>query len=281
MQFDYSVIKMPRISPWFIHATWQNFSSLVREATTAQEAGTGMERSHHLTASLYFGIAALEAFLNEKMRTHLDPIELEENIVDALRKTKLITKVKSWPEEIIGKELTVSKGTLHLITFFNGLRGELTHPKTRGHEVYAKLQQVDPVSIISSVGEYIARYHEAEGSTFPYWLFGWNYLNPRPNSYEIILINDQQFRSSILALRLGGQVEAYSRAEQWRSHYLGTFHGYEALRKALDLSTHCEPKSSLFPFQPILCRRWWTGEHHSSCGHVTGEALDYVRNRAK
>lgn len=30
-----------------------------------------MERAHHLTAALYFGVSALEAFLNELMREHL------------------------------------------------------------------------------------------------------------------------------------------------------------------------------------------------------------------
>jgi hypothetical protein len=51
------------MNPWAVDPCWQNFSSLYREAVTAHEAKTGMERSHHLTASLYFGIAALEAFL--------------------------------------------------------------------------------------------------------------------------------------------------------------------------------------------------------------------------
>jgi len=51
------------MNPWAVNPAWQNFSSLFREASTAREAKTGMERSHHLTASLYFGIAALEAFL--------------------------------------------------------------------------------------------------------------------------------------------------------------------------------------------------------------------------
>ena len=54
------------MNPWAINPAWQNFSSLYREAVTASACETGMERSHHLTASLYFGIAAIEAFLNEK-----------------------------------------------------------------------------------------------------------------------------------------------------------------------------------------------------------------------
>ncbi len=44
---------------------------------------TSMERCHHLTASLYFGIAALESFLNEKMRAHLKR--------DQIRKMKSLT----------------------------------------------------------------------------------------------------------------------------------------------------------------------------------------------
>jgi len=60
---------------WIPYPPWQNFSSLFREATTALDAKTGMERSHHLTAALYFGLAALEAFLNEQMRKHLSPTQ--------------------------------------------------------------------------------------------------------------------------------------------------------------------------------------------------------------
>jgi len=66
------------MNPWAVNPAWQNFSSLYREATTAQETKTDMERFHHLTASLYFGIAALEAFLNQKMRAHLKATNSED-----------------------------------------------------------------------------------------------------------------------------------------------------------------------------------------------------------
>jgi len=56
---------------WIPDPTWQNFSSLFREATAAREATTGMEHAHHLTAALYAGLSSTEAFLNEKMRRHL------------------------------------------------------------------------------------------------------------------------------------------------------------------------------------------------------------------
>jgi hypothetical protein len=266
------------MNPWITNPVWQNFSSLFREAITAQEAKTGMERSHHLTASLYFGIAALEAFLNQKMRDHLQGTKSEKEIFNALRNGKVIEKIKKWPEKLLGKPLNLSGETINSIVFFNDVRGDLTHPKTQGHSIYAKLEKVDPISVIDTVSEYIVHFHETEGTSYPYWLFGWNYLNPRPDSYEIILINDQQFMFSLQALGFKVQAALYAEAEVWRDHYLKTFEGFLGLKRALSSLQHCEPKIDRFPYRPILCRRWWVPEHHRSCGYVTEEALDYARN---
>ena len=132
------------MSPWFINPVWQNFSSLFREATTAQEAKTGMERSHHLTASLYFGIAALEAFLNQKMRAHLEETKTEQEIFEILKMPRpgILGKLKKWPADILGKPLNLNAVTLSLIADFNSVRGNLTHPKTHGHEIYARLEKI-------------------------------------------------------------------------------------------------------------------------------------------
>ena len=261
---------------WATYPAWQNYSSLFREATAAQEAKTGMEKSHHLTASLYFGIAALEAFLNDKMRAHLTATNSEDEILDVLRKGEIISKLRKWPGALLGKSLNVKDETLDLIIFFNDVRGNLTHPKTHGQDIYADLATVDPISVVDSVAEYIVRFHEAERTTFPYWLFGWNYLNPRPDSYEIFLINDQQFCFSLEAL--GFQVPAAHGGEAWWDQYLRTFEGYLVVRHCLVALDRCEPKSALFPFKPILCRRWWTSEHHRSCGHVTAKVIGADRH---
>jgi hypothetical protein len=211
------------MNPWATEPVWQNFSSLFREATTAQEAKTGMERSHHLTASLYFGIATLEAFLNQKMRVHLRPTKSEQEIFDVLRRGRIMSKVKKWPAELVGKPLNLEPATLDLITVFNDVRADLTHSKTPGHDIYARLETVDPISVICTIAEYIARFHEAEGTTYPYWLFGWNYLNPRPDSYEIFLINEQQFCFSLQALGFRIPAAAWAQAQRWQSQYLGYF----------------------------------------------------------
>jgi len=263
------------MNPWSINPVWQNYSSLFREATTAQEAKTEIEKSHHLTASLYFGIAALEAFLNQKMHAHLSSSKTDDEIYKILKdERRFMKKLEKWPNELLNKSLTLKQGTLDLILFFNDVRNNLTHPKTHGHDIYQKLETVDPNSVINSVAEYIVRFHEAQGTIFPYWLFGWNYLNPRPNIHEIIIINDQQFSFSLVALGFQIPAALYPQAEEWRKRYMTNFEGYMKIKEVLCGLYRCEPKYDRFPFKPILCRRWWTAEHHRSCGNVTKGSLD-------
>jgi hypothetical protein len=266
------------MNPWAINPTWQNYSSLVREATTARMAKTGMERSHHLTASLYFGIAALEAFLNQKMRDALKSRMSEGEIVQFLRKGQIIDKIKKWPIKLINKPPNLSEGILDLLISFNDVRGNLTHPKTEGRDIYEQLETIDPDSVVNAVAEYIVRFHEAEGTRYPYWIFGWNYLNPRPNSYEIFIINDQQFTFSLQAIGFQVPAGSYGDSEAWLNKYLGAYEGYRLIHKELSKLDRCEPKSDRFPFKPVLCRRWWALDHQQSCGHVTEESLNFVRN---
>ena len=256
------------MNAWATNPAWQNFSSLFREANTALEAKTGMDKSHHLTASLYFGIAALEAFLNQKMRAHLTATKSESEIFKVLRNARIISKIRDWPTELLGKPLSLDNGSIDLLIEFNNVRCDLTHPKTTGHDIYARLETINPISVIATVAEYMIRFHEMEKTRFPYWLFGWNYLNPRIDSCEIILINDQQFSFSLQALGFEVPAAAYSAAEIWRDKHLGTYNGYLTVRDGLGASSRCEPKSAEFPYKPTLCRQWWISEHHQSCGNI-------------
>jgi hypothetical protein len=170
---------------------------MYRESVAATASRTGMERAHHLTAALYFGVSALEAFINERMREHLNSTKSPDEIFDFLRRGVIKDKLKKWPELILGKSLAIDAKSVKLISDLVEVRHDLTHPKTQGREVYAELHTIDPAVIVHTVAEYIVRYHEAAGTSYPYWVFGWNYLNPRPDSYEIILINSQQFLHSM------------------------------------------------------------------------------------
>lgn len=263
-----------------VNPAWQNFSSLYREAVAAEEAKTGMERSHHLTSALYFGISALEAFLNSKMRSRLQGTKSDEEIFDILRRERLGDKIKKWPKEILGISLALEQATFERILLFKNVRDSLTHIKTPGHDLYEDLEDIEPSAVVATIAEYLVRFHQQEGTQFHYWVFGYNYLNPRPDSYEIILINNQQFVWSLQAIgfEIPGRVTDVN-AEAWQRHYLGTFDGYIVVRESLNSAPRCEPKS-IFPYQPKLCRRWWTAEHQRTCGHVTNESIALARKLA-
>ncbi len=262
------------MNPWIVAPVWQNYSSMYREAITAKEATTGMERSHHLTSSLYFAISALEAFLNQKMRKHLSKTHDEKQIYDRLRRGKITDKLKKWPDELLGKPLDLRPDTMGMISLFNDVRGDLTHPKTTGHQTYRTLEQVDPDSVIDVVAEYIAQYHHARGDQFHYWLWGWNYINPTQNQHEIMIINEQQFVHSMRALGFNVDSMSPSASEAFQKRFMSGYAGWRELADGLYELDRCEPKFVAFPYQPKLCRHWWTKEHHRTCGHVTREALD-------
>lgn len=219
-------------------------------------------------------------FLNRKMRDRLTGNKSDDEILGALRKPTLLTKMKKWPQEILGREIPLAKETLDLLCGFNDMRGDLTHPKTSGHDIYKKLEVIEPMDVIRSVADFVATFHQVEGTRYPYWLFGWNYLNPRSGSYEIVLINDQQFSHSLRALGLNVPT-GYGSEEAWKDRYLGSFQGYLQIDAALAKVTRCEPKWDRAPFKPVLCNRWWQPEHHKTCGNITADALEFARNFGK
>lgn len=268
--------------PWSINPTWQNFSSMVREASDAQSARTGFERSHHMTAALYFGVAALEAFINEHTRAYLRGERTDEEIFDILRYGKLrggkkndnlLTKLIDWPTVLTGHSVTMREASAGIIDRFILIRGDLTHAKTDGMDLYRAVDAMAPADIVDVVAEYIAQFHRAKGSQFPYWLWGWNYLNPRSTHYEIMLVNAQQFVHSMAML--GAPVASFDPAasRRWQVEQMSDYAGYRRIGDALNALDRCEPKDSAFIYQPKLCRRWWTAEHQVTCGCVSEEAL--------
>ncbi|WP_448101159.1 hypothetical protein [Luteibacter jiangsuensis] len=255
---------------------------MVREASEAQIARTGFERSHHMTAALYFGVAALEAFVNEHTRAYLRGQLSDEAILDILRYGKLrggkkndnlLTKLTEWPTILTGQSITVRSNSVGVIDRFIRIRGDLTHAKTNGMDLYRVVDAMASTDIVDVVAEYIAQFHQAAGSQFPYWLWGWNYLNPQSTQYEIMLMNEQQFVHSMAAL--GASVASFDPAasRRWQVEHMSDYAGYRRIGDALNTLDRCEPKHSAFIYQPKLCRRWWTTEHQATCGHVSEDAL--------
>jgi hypothetical protein len=131
------------MNPWSADAAWQNFSSLCQEASAAAEAREEIARFHHLTAALYFGTAALEAFLNQQMRTHMAG-QSEAKVFRRIRDGRFLKKLNEWPTEILRKPLAVPSATLEQLELFYGVRGDPTHPKTKDGDVYRRLEAISP-----------------------------------------------------------------------------------------------------------------------------------------
>lgn len=257
---------------------WQNFSSMYREAKTAGEAKTGMEASHHLTATLYFGISALEAFLNQRMRLHLKGTPEEES-VERLRKTTFVTKIKKWPKEVLDVPIDLRPETLGKLIHYNDVRGALTHPKHTDHRDYKPLEVLDPMEVVDYIAEYISQFLLAAGEPFHYWLWGWNYLSPSKDGHDIALLPESQAVFSMNALgfpRTPGSPMYADLSDAWRLTHMRGYAAYANVADYLEGLNHCEPKDRRFPYQPKLCRRWWDPEHHAMCGHATEEAIRYA-----
>lgn len=257
---------------------------MYREAMTVKEVRSSVEASHHLTAGLYFAVATLESSINDQTRRYLCDLKTEREIYQILRYGKLrgkknenlVEKLRNWPEVLTGKVIALADGTLERIEFFNEVRGDLTHPKNHGRDIYKRLETVDSKAVVETVAEYIAQFHSSQGTKFPYWLWGWNYLNPSQQNHEIMLVNEQQFVFSMMYM--GYQVKAglVHESEGWQNRYMRNYIGYREVADVLNSLECCEPKFDEFPYQPKLCRLWWTPEHHKTCGFVTRKAIEHA-----
>ncbi|MFK2902998.1 hypothetical protein ISP17_03415 [Dyella ginsengisoli] len=259
---------------WFVEPVWQNFSSMYREAVTSSAATTGMEIAHHRMAALYFGISAVESFLNMQMRDHLlSRGKTHDEVHKKLRRGQFMDKVKDWPTLIVGKDLDLRPTTLDRLFAVNALRGELTHQKNYWPESYEELSETDPMEVVDLVAEFIVVFHHAAGKHFPYWLWGWNYLNPMQDAHEIIMLNNGQFLHSLSALGYMFSPSVAGRHEAKEAAIFLDYRTYADVAKFLGSLEACEPKFAAYPYQPKLCRRWWEPSHQRTCGNVSKEAI--------
>ncbi len=254
------------MNPWKTNPVWQNFCSLYRESVSSSEAKDDINRYHHSTAALYFGISCLEAFANQSKRASLLSGNTEDEILEVLRSTNFIKKIKKWPKECLGARVPMKSTSMEFIALANRVRGDLTHPKTNGQDVYSQLDEVSSFMMLNVVREYIVRYHELQKTRYPYWIFGWNYLNPPGQVAETILLNDEQFVHSMRSLGLSISGGGYGVEKQWLDTALGSYEHFCGLLEGLDKLEHCEPKAENFPMMPKLCSRFWDQVHRGTCG---------------
>jgi hypothetical protein len=256
------------MNPWLVYPTWQHYSSFFREVTAAADESNNWLRCHHLNSALYFSISFIEALLNEKYRVRLENEGWNEaDILPILRKGSssqnpkkgrtFVEKFTEWPSLITGKNVIVSPALQKVLTAFNEMRGNLTHPKSRGFNLYDELEVTDPQHLFESVAEYAITMFSALDQRYPYWLCGWNYLNPTKTGYEPLLLNDQQFLHSLDYLGLDVPSFDADTAEVWKKKHFESFIGFKTVRQLLAGCPPCEPFDPDLPLRPRLVKTWW------------------------
>jgi hypothetical protein len=246
---------------WNVNPTWNHFSSMCQEGFLAEHASNSFEKYHHLSSCLYFGIGAIEAFLNEQMRLKLSKGEDERQILKKLRSTGLADKVNTWPAELCDTEVDISPEVQQILEDYNELRGEVTHPKRRDHSVFAELDEARPGDLVRAVSYYQVAIYERRKNSFPYWLLGWNYVGMNNDPTFPCLLNNQQFRHSLCCLGYKVPAWEYHQANAWEQENMTTRKGFNDLKALLDSNTlEIEPREPRFPIRPRLCKRWWDKE---------------------
>lgn len=242
---------------WFARPVWHHTSSMYQESYLASNAPHEFARYHHLRSCIYFCTAALEAFLNEKMRKQMHEAEFSEaEIYKKLRKGGILDKTKEWPEQL-GTNLQLPAYILEHIEGMLEVRNEVTHPKNKDHSILKELDDLNPFWCVKSAAEYMVSFHEAAKEVYPFWLLGWNLVgcNHPAQSFEAA---NSYF---IMALRNMGFNVPYMLADQideWEKFNMTSLSGFQKLYKVLEKNApDIEPRNNHFPTAPRLTRRWW------------------------
>ncbi len=245
---------------WNTNITWHYVTSVQYAAHASKAATDAVGRYHHLRTCLYFGIGALEAFANERMRKHLEEQgNTEEAVLKELRHGRIDTKIKAWPELMSGQSVDIDPTVLAIIDANKLMRDEITHPKRHDSSIYRDLDSFDPEQLVEAVSSYIVSVLQSLGQPFPYWLLGWNYVGLNGDPTALFQGNNGNgFAHSYSALGLRNFNPYLYGFEQQN---MMTLPHYKRLKSELDACTlDIEPFFDRFPTKPRLTRRWWDAE---------------------
>lgn len=242
---------------WLVDPFWENFSSTVREAYATGESQVDIERYHHLRATLFFAITALEAFLNEQMR-HNRKRKNENFQSRRLANPQLCTKIYEWPKEIVEPNFVVDSNISGIIDYIRKLRGEVVHPKDFDHSLYRELDNLDANVVPTAVAHYCVKFFEGLNKPYPYWLLGWNFVGANSDPTWPIPASNDQFLHSLNALGLIDFDWTHEQFKAFEDRYMKTLVGFQQLDMALQsVSIDIEPRWPEMPTKPRLCRKWW------------------------
>jgi hypothetical protein len=234
---------------------------MVQERNLSESAQSAGVKYHHQRACLFFGIAAVESFLNEEYRDFRcargDP---EATVVAELKGIGFKKKLTAVPQ-LVCRTARADATNREAIIRYNTLRGEITHPKGKDHALYGELDGLVTKDFELTVARTILEVQVGQDRSFTYWLLGWNFVGAGSRDTEPFPIHNQQFWFAMQALGFRVPAADPGRVAQLEARVMRSWEGYLELRRALDeCPLNIEPFSTEFPVRPRLCRRWWDVE---------------------
>ena len=254
---------LPRLSDktsrrwrWNVDPAWTHFSTMIQENHFFTESKTEFERHRASRACIYFGVAAVEAFHNQKLRLLMQGMGHDENaiieiIASPRKKNVKRTMLESSPFGSIFSDKEYEK-----FREYKKIRNEITHPSRPDQLIFDYLEIVDTKELTAIVKYILVKTCELQDEEFKYWMLGWNYVGF--NNCEIELsLNDnlQSFYWSLKYMNLVGFTNFQQ--ELFLKKCMIGHEAFAKLQAALDeYPFEIEPKHPVFS-APRLTRCWW------------------------
>lgn len=238
---------------WNVNPAWTNFSAMIQDNALFNETHTEFERHRTSKSCLYFGVAAVEAFINQELRDFMrSEGQSDDEILKVLPGGK---NKKKWLEKSLFGAIYYD--TQHeRFEYYKEIRNEITHPIRKDQLISDYISIIRPQEFVNVVKYILVKMCELQNKEFQYWMLGWNYIGFNHNNLEPFLGNNLNgFYHSLLAMRVEGYEFAYQM--EFSDRYMKGYDAFLKLQKTLDdYPFDIEPERTHYK-PPLLTRRWW------------------------
>ncbi len=241
---------------WNVDPAWSNFSAMIQDSAMFNEATTTFEKHRASKACLYFGVSAVEGFINQELRAFMrQQGQTDDEIVAVLPGGR---KKQKWFQKTTFGAI-YDDVRYKRFEYYKEIRHEVTHPVRKDQLISDYLDILNPQEFVDVVKYIFVKMHELQGKAFPYWVLGWNYIGFNFNKMEPCLSNNLNgFYHSTMRMRLPGYDLSFQM--NFEDKYMKGYDAFLKMQKSLDeYPFNIEPEVINFD-PPRLTRRWWDKE---------------------
>lgn len=248
--------KKSRVWRWNVDPAWTNFSTMIQEHSFFNKSRTEFERHRASKTCLYFGVASIEAFINQELLSVMRKEGRDEDSIASIlsQSRKKAEKLKLLETSPFGSIFDDEQ--YKIFGEYKKIRNEVTHPSRPDQLIYDYIEIVNVEEFVDMVKYILVKICELQGKEFQYWMLGWNYIGFNHSEIELSLGNNlQSFYWSLQQMNL----EGFNKLPQ-ESFLEKCMTGHTAfinLQKNLnEYPFDIEPKHPIFS-SPRLTRCWW------------------------